>query len=798
MNLLKSLFSNKGVLGINGRNVLYLKPFNPKKAIKMADNKIKSKKFLSTRGVPVPKLYQIIKDRKDLENFNFKSLPSSFVLKPNKGYGGEGIIPIIGKSGSKYLSASGKEHSKQQIEEHILDILDGRYSINNAKDEAFFEQLIISDDRIGKYSYKGLPDIRVVVHNLVPIMAMLRLPTKESDGKANLHLGAVGVGIDIAKGQTTHICYKNKIIEEIPQIGNIRGIKIPFWDEILLIASRIQLITNLGYLAVDICIDKHMGPVLLEINARAGLSVQIANMAPLRQRLEQVRKIKITNPTKGVRVAKDLFGNVIEKEIKQISGKTLIKPVETIEIIKKNETLKFAAQIDTSKKKSKIRRKLAIAKGLLNEKNSYDEKNQTIKLKFSLKGKRIITVFDLIDGENKEYEIILGRRDLSDFLIDPSLVTKKDHFIPKPIIKEDIKENEYEKIDNLLYSADTKAKIINYVKPVRITLEKRKFLEDETYTPKLRYKELRFRPEEEMELLSNLKFDDSVLGQLFRDKRDEIVLKMDLIKNIGKENFTDLSKKLYGQPSEKEVNDAKKLLIQHKNDLKSEEIDLLNFEEAKLILEKTLRNYSLENWSILGKRNMISSCSTKKNKIILLKKTAYFSRNKLEKLITHEIETHLLTNENGATQAYNIFKYGLKDYLKIQEGLAMYNIEKKFRIPFSSNKKIASLIIAMSMPEKTISEIIKILIKEYGITQKDAFGTALKVKRGVGDENAKGIFTKDYLYFSGYKAIKEFENKGGDLKDLYIGKVNIEYLEKIKTLPFILSPKYLPNWYTNK
>ncbi len=795
MNFLKSLFSNKGILGINGRNVLYLKPFNPKKAIKMADNKIKSKKYLSTRGIPVPKLYQIIKDRKDLENFNFKLLPQSFVLKPNKGYGGEGIIPIIGKNGSKYISASGKEYTKQQLESHILDILDGRYSINNTKDEAFFEQLIISDDRIGKFSYKGLPDIRVVVHNLVPVMAMLRLPTKESDGKANLHMGAVGVGIDISKGLTTHICYKNKIIDEIPQIGDIRGIKIPFWEEILLIASRIQLVTNLGYLAVDICIDKHMGPVLLEINARAGLGVQIANMAPLRQRLEQVRKIKITNPTKGVRVAKDLFGNVIEKEIKQISGKTVIKPVETIEIIKKNETLKLTAQIDTSKKKSKIRKKLAETKGLLTEKNSYDEVNETVKLKFSLKGKRIITVFDLIDGENKEYEVLLGRRDLSDFLIDPSLVTKKTSFIPKPIIKEEIKENEYEKLDNILFGADTKAKIVNYVKPIKTKLQKRKYLENENYIPKLRYKDLKFNPEEEMEQLSQLRFDESILGKIFEDKRNEIILKIDLIKNIGKENFSKISEKLYGKPSIEEIEEAKKLLIQTKSENSTEETDLMYFEEAKKILEKTLKIYSLENWSILGKRNMISSCSTKKNKIILLKKNAMFSRSKIEKLITHEIETHLLTNENGATQAYNIFKYGLKDYLKIQEGLAMYNIEKKLCIPFSTNKKIASLIVAMSMPEKTMYEIMQILQNEYGLQKRDAFGTALKVKRGVGDENAKGLFTKDYLYYSGYKAIKDFENNGGNIEDLYIGKVNIEDLEKIKSLPFILSPKYLPQFY---
>jgi hypothetical protein len=193
---------------------------------------------------------------------------------------------------------------------------------------------------------------------------------------------------------------------------------------------------------------------------------------------------------------------------------------------------------------------------------------------------------------------------------------------------------------------------------------------------------------------------------------------------------------------------------------------------------------------------MIPGCSTVgEKKEIWLKKNAKFSRYKIEKLITHEIETHLLTNENGALQNYKIFEYGLKDYLKIQEGLAIFNVEKRLFTPFFLNKKIASFIVAMSMPEKNLKEIIEILIEEYGMTAQDAVGTAIKVKRGVGDENAKGVFTKDYLYHSGYKEVKEFVEKGGNIKDLYIGKVNIEDLEKIKTLPFILSPKHLPNWY---
>ena len=208
--------------------------------------------------------------------------------------------------------------NQDELKEHIGDILEGRFSISGASDTAFFEQLIVCDDRIAKFAYKGLPDIRVVVHNLIPVMAMLRLPTKESDGKANLHLGAVGVGIDIANGNATHVVYKNKIVNEVPGMGSIKGLKIPYWDKILLIASNVQLATNLGYMAVDIAIDRNIGPVLLEINARAGLGVQIANLAPLRKRLERIQGLKVSSPEKGVRIAQDMFGNKIVKEVKKL------------------------------------------------------------------------------------------------------------------------------------------------------------------------------------------------------------------------------------------------------------------------------------------------------------------------------------------------------------------------------------------------------------------------------------------------------------------------------------------------
>jgi alpha-L-glutamate ligase-like protein len=318
------LFKKSGILGINARNLLYLRPYNKEKSIKLADNKLKTKAFLSARGIPVPKHYAIISDLRQIENIKFSKLTNGFVIKPNQGYGGQGIIPIFKVQKNQFFSSGEKVYTTTELTDHIQEILSGAYSLNNRRDVAFLEQLITSDDSLAKFSYKGLPDIRIIVHNLIPVMAMLRIPTKESGGKANLHQGAIGAGIDLAKGQITHLIYKNEIIKEIPGYGPIRGEKIPFWDQILEMACKCQLATNLGYVGVDIAIDKNQGPMLLEINARAGIGIQLANLKPLRSRLDKIEDVQVSNVNKGIRIAKDMFGYALEKEIKTVSGKKVI------------------------------------------------------------------------------------------------------------------------------------------------------------------------------------------------------------------------------------------------------------------------------------------------------------------------------------------------------------------------------------------------------------------------------------------------------------------------------------------
>lgn len=807
-----SFMKNPGILGINARNLLYLKPYNPRKSVKMADDKIKTKHFLSARDIPVPRLYGVINSSDELEKFDFNSLPGQFVLKPNLGFGGEGIIPIVArdKETGDWVKGNGQKLSEDEYKSHIYDILDGRFSVSGVGDIAFFEQLIIPDSTLGEFSYKGLPDIRIIVYNLIPVMAMLRLPTKKSDGKANLHLGAIGCGIDLAKGEVTHITRANKIVdEEIDRdLPGLRGLKIPYWDDMLLIASKIQLIANLGYLAVDLAIDKTMGPVLLEMNARAGLNVQIANLAPLKKRLQQVQGIKVTSPEKGIRVAKDMFGNIVQKEIQQISGKEIIQQKENIELLSVQMPTLIEAKVALYKKITEIDSELAKELKLITHEQYLNEDELKIKLKFQLKKKKISTIAAVTDLSNKKYKFYIGIRDLKGFLIDPSLPAEESGGIPNPIeviarqkiedriseLHKTLSKTNYSQVDRELCDIEEQIKLLHHLKPLNLDEEIDKVENDLDYNPVFYYPDLKFNPFDLKKALSGINIeDDTPLGQLFKDKKSEIQNKISLLEHIGTNNFTLCSINLYGKPGKDLLHAAKQELDQIPSSF-IEEGKTMSSAQAAEKFEKAFAAYGLKGWRVKLIDNLVSDCLAGKRNVLFIKKSALFSEIRVKTLIAHEIETHIISAENGKNQPYKIFNRGTAGYLTTQEGLAIYNqnrvINRSVEKYYWSISSVLAVDIALN---GSFSDVVKGIIKT-GIAKERAIRQAIKSKRGLEDTSRPGGFTKDIIYYRGYLEINKFIEKGGDIKALYLGKINIADVSMVKNINGIKEPAHLPNW----
>lgn len=200
------------------------------------------------------------------------------MVKPARGSGGDGILVFKDKVYGRYRQINGKLTTVQELSYHLSCLLSGAYSLGGSSDYAIIEKRVVVDPVFAEVSYEGIPDIRIITLLGYPAMAMVRLPTRLSGGKANLHQGAIGVGVDLATGKTLGGVFQNDTIDYHPDTLNpIVGIEVPYWNQILEIASSCYELTGLGYLGVDIVLDKEHGPLMLELNARPGLNIQIAN-----------------------------------------------------------------------------------------------------------------------------------------------------------------------------------------------------------------------------------------------------------------------------------------------------------------------------------------------------------------------------------------------------------------------------------------------------------------------------------------------------------------------------------------
>jgi alpha-L-glutamate ligase-like protein len=283
----------KGIVGINERNISFISRYNERKRFPLVDNKLLTKRAAEQANIAVPELLGVIESTYQLRKLDEMLEPlQQFVVKPARGSGGKGILVIDHREDQSFCKPSGQVLSLHDIRHDISNILSGVYSLGGKPDSAFIESLVLCTPELQHYSYEGLPDIRVIIFQGFPIMAMFRCPTHGSDGKANLHQGAVGVGLDINTGRALHAVQNNKIIHRHPDTGvEFADLVIEGWPTLLRLAASCHELTGLGYLGCDIVIDKNRGPLLLEINARPGLSIQTACGLGLKKRLDPLEHL---------------------------------------------------------------------------------------------------------------------------------------------------------------------------------------------------------------------------------------------------------------------------------------------------------------------------------------------------------------------------------------------------------------------------------------------------------------------------------------------------------------------------
>lgn len=288
-------------LPMNVRN-RYIKQYNPRFLEGMLDKADMKRAFHGT-GVSTPDTYRIIESTAAVEDVTeLFAERDEFVIKPAGSYGGEGIIVVTGREADRFTTSKGLMRESELLD-HIRQILRGQYAEMGLDGTAIIEERIHPSGALRSISGQGVPDIRVIVFMGYPIMAMTRLPTEQSDGAANIHLGAVSVGLSIAEGEAMGGYHQasDSWIDEHPDTGrSLREFKISNWEDVLETAVRAAGVSRLGYAGADIVLDEKKGPVILEINTQPGLGIQNTTLAGILPRLEFLESLPEEYEYKGI------------------------------------------------------------------------------------------------------------------------------------------------------------------------------------------------------------------------------------------------------------------------------------------------------------------------------------------------------------------------------------------------------------------------------------------------------------------------------------------------------------------
>jgi alpha-L-glutamate ligase-like protein len=416
------------ILGMNSR--YSYTNLNPYSAKRYGFSKLRTKDLMRENDIPTAEIFHIFGSIEDIENVEWGSIPTPFVIKPASGSAGKGIILIIKKEEKKniWLDNDGNKYEKEDLDLHVGNILDGEYSTWGQNHKAIVEEMISAHPSLAKYAYKGTPDIRVIVFNSVPVMAMIRIPTKQSKGKANLDQGAIGVGIDIATGITTYaVSGKSEKITHFPNSKKkVNGILIPSWSRILEVAVEASNAAGYHFMGADLFVHAEKGPMIVELNGYPGLSIQLANQAGLKRRLDRVEGLEVRDAKHGVKIAQALFAESFSDKIKIEEGLKIISTSPQLSIYG-DDKLWYPTQgrANTGRFRSAISEELADQLGLVDledllwrQQEGLEGKLPVVEVQFSLKSKKHKTAMVVTKTLNRtKHHVELGRKDLQGYLI---------------------------------------------------------------------------------------------------------------------------------------------------------------------------------------------------------------------------------------------------------------------------------------------------------------------------------------------------------------------------------------------
>lgn len=787
LNPLNITMFDFGILWMNGRNLNYIKKYNSRSGVSLADNKLRTKKSLEALGVPFAQTYATIRNIDELKKFQFESIDAKeFVIKPNKGSKGRGIL-IVKRQEDNHFLVNSEVLSKENLSHHLRDILDGVYSISGFSDTVVFEELLRPHHDFVEFCRFWLADIRIIVFNSVPIAAMIRVPTKESGWKANLAQGGLGFGINISTWQVNSFLFEWRIYNSHFPLSydEFENKQLPFWDNILQYSAKIQSSVWLGYLALDWVLTKN-GPKLLEINARAGLEIQNITGIPLKSRLRRIENIKVDSYKKWISIAHSLFGG---------KSQTVVDTSNTL-YLSQLGTIKSAGSRDFS---FPVTVTINLSESVTRVSKNIWEAIGKSKWNISIDGSSIRfkePEFDQNTFLSSKNEVSLGLKEVKNYIIKPihRYQTIERYFDGSHYYQ--IKE-----LDREINGCGKWLNLSYMLRPTNFIEEMHHFVEQKwDYNPQFEYT---FPSEEEIEIIRNRLLKarenlevlekDNKMYQLFSEKLDELFAKLYLVVAYKKQDYIlidSYQKKLYWEIDDELFKLSQQKIKNYQPANKSSGIlgKLLSPEEVFSKLQEGLITYGLPEVPIMYDEKNTSRISiiSGRDASVHIKENALFYEKEMDSIIAHEIGIHLRRFVNGTKSGLRILKHGTGFYLEDEEWLAIYNSMRYLPEGYEKNEmylKYYLVCIAHSYSFSELAKRIQDIFPEESL--ESVFQRCVRLKKWITDtsrEHSLGtVYEKDRIYLQWYMKVKKWIEWGGYIENMLVGKIKISDIENLST-----------------
>jgi len=341
--------------------------------------------------------------------------------------------------------------------------------------------------------------------------------------------------------------------------------------------------------------------------------------------------------------------------------------------------------------------------------------------------------------------------------------------------------------------------------PTNLITEKVKFFESESYNPVFQYRIVKNKNKEILEKLMEIEeiVDvDPRISEFYLRVIYHKYLTDRLMKSVGENSkITKYSEEKYGSSSPILFRNACRVLrgktdnynIFDSKKLNNEEY--LEYDQIEQIVNETFNLLGLSGWKVKKSLN-IARNGVKigiKAKEFLVDRNIRKRPTELKKTIIHEIGTHVLRAINGESTGIDALrKPNVPEYLDTEEGLAMYNEELMGLLSEKDLRKRALFVWAVKFGEDlTFRDLYNAALGF--LSPKEAFDLVYRVKRGLGDTSLPGIYSKDIVYFRGFRRIRKKVKEIVNMYNfLYAGKISTRQYEWVED-GLIPKPKIIPS-----